>query len=245
MSASLKKEIEHWLFLESWDGFLPWRSEKHIHISLSSDASGFAWGGTLGPNAIAANVYDYWEASTLRADIATKETLALNNVLMAFGDTIRNFWVDAFVDSQTLIHSWSHQRSRSQPLIDALKKLFITMMALNIDLHLTFVPSSENPADAPSRNLKIDSYIGKLRSMFKEIGRAGDWNSMLGLVNPAASPEVHAYLKACTEEHLRAHIVPKQAVPLFLPKLLLLSRFFGPEDLRTSIEPVNNFYFGA
>ena len=59
MSPALKKEIEHWLFLESWDGFLPWRSEKHPHVKLFSDSSHFAWGGALSPNAIDVNVYDY------------------------------------------------------------------------------------------------------------------------------------------------------------------------------------------
>ena len=59
MSPALKKEIEHWLFLESWDGFFPWRSEKHTHVKLFSDSSHFAWGGALSPNAIDVNVYDY------------------------------------------------------------------------------------------------------------------------------------------------------------------------------------------
>ena len=105
MSPALRKEIEHWLFLASWDGFLPWRSEKHTHVKLFSDSSHFAWGGALSPNAIEVNVYDYWDASVLQADIATKETLALNNVLESFADSIKNSWVDAFVDSMVLVRS--------------------------------------------------------------------------------------------------------------------------------------------
>ena len=155
MSAALKNEIEHWLFLETWDGFLPWRSEKHTHVRLFSDSSRFAWGGALSPGAIEANVYDYWDASTIQADIATKETLALNNVLESFADTIKNSWVDAFVDSMALVRSWNRQGSRSQSLSSALKKLFNTMTKLNIDLHLTFVPSSQNQADFPSRRLSL------------------------------------------------------------------------------------------
>ena len=50
---------------------------------------------------------------------------------------------------------------------------------------------------------------------------------MLGLGNPAASPEVQKYPKASTEEQLQAGITPKQAVPLLLPKLLLLARFLN------------------
>ena len=49
------------------------------------------------------NVYDYWDASVLQADIATKETLALNNVLESFANSIKNSWVDAFVDSMVLV----------------------------------------------------------------------------------------------------------------------------------------------
>ena len=149
MSPALKKEIVHWLFLESWDGFLPWRSENHTHVKQFSDSSHFPWGGALSPNAVEVNVYDYWDASAIQADIATKETLALNNVLESFADSIKNSWIDAFVDSMVLLRSWTLQVSRSHSLSDALKKLFSTMTKLNIDLHLTFVPSFQNQADLP------------------------------------------------------------------------------------------------
>ena len=79
----------------------------------------------------------------------------LNNVLESFAETIKNSWVDAFVDSMALIRSWNRQGSRSQSLSGALKKLFHTMMKLNIDLHLAFVPSSRNQADSPSRCLSL------------------------------------------------------------------------------------------
>ena len=50
---------------------------------------------------------------------------------------------------------------------------------------------------------------------------------MLGSGNPAASPEVQTYPKASTEKQLQVRITPKQAVRLFLPKLLLLARFLN------------------
>ena len=87
----------------------------------------------------------------------------------------------------------------------------------------------------------VDSYIGKLRAIFKETGRCGEWNSMLGLSNPAALPEVQKYLKATTEEQLQASITPKQAVPLFLPKLLLLARFLNRKIAAHSINPSGLF----
>ena len=87
----------------------------------------------------------------------------------------------------------------------------------------------------------IDSYIGKLRAIFKETGRCGEWNSLLGLGNPAASLEVQKYLKASTEEQLRARITPKQAVPLFLSKLLLLARFLNRKIAERSVSPSGLF----
>ena len=57
----------------------------------------------------------------------------------------------------------------------------------------------------------VDSYIGKLRAIFKETGRGGKWNSVLGLDNPAASPEVQKYLKHQERNNCnpRGHIVNK------------------------------------
>lgn len=49
-----------------------------------------------------------------------------------------------------------HGRSkgvRSVALNNVMKQLFFTTMRLNLSLHLFYVPSSENPADAPSRRM--------------------------------------------------------------------------------------------
>lgn len=54
-----------------------------------------------------------------------------------------------------LVRSWNRQGFRSQSLSGALKKLFDTMAKLNIDLHLTFVPSSQNQADTRLRRLSL------------------------------------------------------------------------------------------
>ena len=106
--------------------------------------------------------------------------------------------------------------------------------------------SSQNASDCgcPKRLAfkTVDSYIGKLRAIFNEVGRTGDWNSLLGFGNPAASVVVQSYLKAGSEEQLRAHIVAKQAVPFFLPKLLLLARLWDRKMADPSVSP---FYSGS
>ena len=52
ITKPLRQEIEHWLFLKSWPGFLPWRSEIHNQFVLYTDASSFAWGSVFEPSGI-------------------------------------------------------------------------------------------------------------------------------------------------------------------------------------------------
>ena len=87
----------------------------------------------------------------------------------------------------------------------------------------------------------VDSYIGKLRSIFSEVGRQGDWNRTLLLGNPATDLLVKQYLKEVTAEQLQARVAPKQASPIFLDKLLLLSRHLEKRLLLTSLTPTDIF----
>ena len=68
----------------------------------------------------------------------------------------------------------------------------------------------------------MDSYIGKLCSIFAEAGRQGHWNRTLLLGNPATDDLVKIYLKWPAEQ-LQVQVTPKQAIPFFPDKLLLLS----------------------
>ena len=56
ISTELRDELPHGGFLGSWGRFLPWKSARHIHLILHSDASFCGWGGRLTPWASAANL---------------------------------------------------------------------------------------------------------------------------------------------------------------------------------------------
>ena len=91
----------------------------------------------------------------------------------------------------------------------------------------------------------VDSYTGKLRAIFKDAGREGDWNTALSLGNPAASAEVKAYLKAFTSEQLQAAVTPKQATPLFLVKIVLLSHLIQGKMLLPGITASRLFVYAS
>ena len=91
LHEALRDEISHWLFLRTWDDPLPWRDDRHIRISLATDASASGWGGgsvTLNDRTVEAS--DYWTKEEQELDISAKEALALDKVLLSFSDSLKN-----------------------------------------------------------------------------------------------------------------------------------------------------------
>ncbi|KAL9956108.1 hypothetical protein ACROYT_G037537 [Oculina patagonica] len=157
--GSPQEEIEHWRFLDSWEGCLLWLNEEHVVVKISSDASNFGWGGFIvSPGLPPFEVRDYWTSDTRSHPIVVKEALAFVNTLQAGKSLVTNERVDAHSDSLAFLQSWEEQGGRNAQLNDALKKLHETAFALNAVISLKYVPSSANPADPPSRVLSDLDY---------------------------------------------------------------------------------------
>jgi hypothetical protein len=80
----LRRGIEHWRFLDAWEGHMTWSEERHVALSLASDASGFGWGAAVldeGGHTIK-EVGDLWCEPTLSCPIHIKETIALSRTLL-------------------------------------------------------------------------------------------------------------------------------------------------------------------
>ena len=90
MSDALKKELEHWKFLDSWSGFLPWTSERHFSIEITTDASNSGWGGILTLPDNLKSTRDYWCPEDLDSPrgIAVKEAKALLHTLSTFSSEV-------------------------------------------------------------------------------------------------------------------------------------------------------------
>ena len=155
VQGALRDEIADWLFLEEWDDPLPWREERHLQIELATDASKTGWGGVISTPE-KQETSDYWSKDKMILDIATREAIAVNKVLQALSDCRVD--VHVLIDNLAVMYAWNNQGGKGRDLNNAKKALFFSSMDLNILLHMLYVPSQENPADAPSRRLSSLDY---------------------------------------------------------------------------------------
>ena len=102
ITPPLRAEIQHWADPSVVARVGNWRTERHHQFVLYSDASLFAWGGVF-PKESHVPISDYWPISIVDSDISVKETKALSNTLLSFGDKLRDARVDAYVDNQALV----------------------------------------------------------------------------------------------------------------------------------------------
>ncbi|KAK3720979.1 hypothetical protein QZH41_018535 [Actinostola sp. cb2023] len=124
VSGALRKEIEHWRFLDSWKDCLPWLSERHTVIKIFCDASNFAWGGIINaPGSAALYIRDYWPDNLRERPIVVKEALALLNTLRAGKALISNTRLDVYTDSMALLQSWKRQGGKNRQLNEILNDL--------------------------------------------------------------------------------------------------------------------------
>jgi hypothetical protein len=154
----LREEIEAWDFIsQPRVQYIPWKNEKHVSITLSTDASKFAWGGVVGNMVIS----DMWKNDDSRP-IHLKEAEALEKTLSLIPQKIKNKRVDAYVDNMALLKAWEHGGAKDICLNRILKRIFEITMKCNCELRLLYVSSENNPADTPSRRLsKNDTMLGQ------------------------------------------------------------------------------------
>ena len=81
----------------------------------------------------------------------------------------------------------------------------------------------------------VDSYIGKLRSLFNKLGR-------VGMCNPLSHPTIKEYLKFVREEQAQQPLRPRHAVPLFYDKFVRLITYLrGRIAEGSGFSPLNKY----
>ena len=71
----------------------------------------------------------------------------------------------------------------------------------------------------------VEGLIQQLINIFDDHGLGKKWDIVSRTGNPAASPVVKEYLKLVRMEQAKAHVLPRQAKPIFLSKVKAISSF--------------------
>jgi len=87
----------------------------------------------------------------------------------------------------------------------------------------------------------VDSLIGKLRAIFNEADRRGEWDPRLLFGNPATDLSLKKYLRVITAEQLQARATPKQANPFFVHDLLRLCNYIGERMAFPNVSLLDKF----
>ena len=147
------EEIRFWTFVDTFTEPVPFFRQQHASFSLSTDASGYAWGASVTLPSGPLELRDYWSSDLFRHDICTKEALAVLFALRSLEERLYCRRVDVYVDNMGLVHAWSGLKTKSSKLLSVLPELFLFCVDNRISLKMIWVSTKENPADAPSRAL--------------------------------------------------------------------------------------------
>ena len=110
-----------------------------------------AWGAVLVKDGLSQQTRDYW--INLEGDINPLESRALCNTLISFFPSISNARSDVWTNNVTLPAAWENGGCRSSLMKKEFKNTEEMSRAENFALHLKYVPSDENIADASSHRL--------------------------------------------------------------------------------------------
>lgn len=151
----LREELEHWRFLDEWEGCVKWWSEKHNQLFLATDASSYRYGVAVLSGKLKGVAFgDFWEEGDKRP-IHLKEAEALLKAVQSLGLEIKNHRLDILTDNKAVLFSWQNQGSKNRDLSCIMKQIFQYLFEHNIEMNLEYVPSKANLADEPSRLVDI------------------------------------------------------------------------------------------
>jgi hypothetical protein len=162
INDNLREEIQYWEFIDTRIEPFPWLENRHYTLTLSTDSSNYKWGAVIQGKDLNRDISDYWDKDSMDLPIMIKEALALKHCLLSLQECIKNKRIVAKVDNQAVVFAWQNQYSKNSDLSKIMKDIFHILLENNFSLSLTYVHTSKNPADVPSRALsKSDTTISQ------------------------------------------------------------------------------------
>ena len=170
-----------------------------------------------------------WTCLRLASALQTSDSLIGTNLMNA--RTIR--WK---FSSQVSFSPWCPPRSFSAATAEDIVKFLISKDSAG-KRKLHFSLCSRKICNCPKRLAAgtVDSYMGKLRSIFNKLGR-------VRMPNPLSHPTIKEYLKFVREEQAQQPLRPCQAVPLFCDKFVRLITYLrGRIAEGSGFSPLNKY----
>ena len=127
-------------------------------VVICSDATLTGYGGVLlqrghEPSAFGAAF------ATSPANICHAEATALLAAILQFGDDIRGQHVGLLVDNTSVLHAMRRENPRDLALGTITARIRAALLRLNCTVSVSHITSKLNPADAPSRFMKVDLHL--------------------------------------------------------------------------------------
>lgn len=118
--------------MDDWAGCLPWRSEKHIAVSLYCDVSKRAWRGVVLSHSGRIEARDFWRGES--GSINFLEAKALFCALDAFKARIRDSQVDVHTDNKPLLGLWKNDGGSNSEINKVLTAVLLCSLEFNFQL---------------------------------------------------------------------------------------------------------------
>lgn len=99
-------------------------------------------------------------------------------------------------------------------------------------------PSASQQCTCPTRlaHSTVTGLVSRIRALLNLEGRQNQWDPRNLTGNPASSPCVAQYAKYVAEEQAKAHVIPKQAIPIFGAKVgRLIRHIMGKKVTKTDV----------
>ena len=89
----------------------------------------------------------------------------------------------------------------------------------------------------------VMNVVQHLIEIFNKNGRGRTYNDFTEDGNPAASSAIRQYVKCIKEEQAMAHVLPKQAKPIFVSKLKTISQYIIDQLSRPDLTPKERYIY--
>ena len=139
LEANPRADIVYWRFLDDWKDCFGWRSEHHASVTLYSDTSKTAWGGTLRLSSHTLESRDYCLDNSQHINVLGAQPLL--HSLLSFREHLTFSGVDVHTGNRVLKSSLENGGCRSCEVSSVLEDILHSCRKYSFSLDVYYVPT--------------------------------------------------------------------------------------------------------